>query len=784
MTNAQLARNQAVAVAAAVVGAVAVLGVLEGFGLLAGGEPATLAVGAVFLGAMVVATRPSRSTWRWPWLALAVALGLLLCAGLARAHLHTVGNLTASRSLVPDAMGVPGSLLAAVAVTLVTRGRAPRDRADVDMVLDALIFALASLAVVWAFVVDPILARHHAPGAVRVVVVCSPVVDLFMVAMTGRLLFDRATRRAWSGRLLAAAVVALFARDAALAASDLGLVSMDWPLFDALSATAVALFGGAALHPSARLLELRRLNGGARPLFPTPARLFLVTLALIVPTLVVVLSPARGGDRLAVTGVAVVTAAVTTWRVFRALRSSASSEAKLAHQATHDELTGLPNRVLVEQWVSGMLDEPGLSRAGLAVVFLDIDRFKLVNDTFGHANGDVLLGQVARRIGEVVGPRDIVARIGGDEFVIVLENVAGTEQARQRAERIRRSFDDAFFLGQSEVFVTASLGVSLSEHPEPVIDAETLIRDADTAMYQAKEAGRDTVSIFDASMRERIADRLSLEHDLRLAVEREEFRLVYQPIISLAGRERRVIGLEALLRWEGPARGLVPPGMFIGIAEDSGLIVEIDDWVIHEACRQLASWRQEPDLHDLFVSVNVSALQLKKAALLPRIRGALAQSRLSTEALCIELTESLLMESPADGTALLTRLKELGVRLALDDFGTGYSSLAYLRQFPVDYVKVDQSFTVGLARQDPSDETLVAAIVSMARALGAATIAEGVEEPRQEDRLRAIGADCAQGFYYSRPVPAERVVETIRSLAPRRGLRLVSGDAAGGRRGR
>jgi EAL domain-containing protein (putative c-di-GMP-specific phosphodiesterase class I) len=299
-------------------------------------------------------------------------------------------------------------------------------------------------------------------------------------------------------------------------------------------------------------------------------------------------------------------------------------------------------------------------------------------------------------------------------------------------------------------------------------------------MYQAKEAGRDTVAVFDTSMRERIADRLALEHDLRLAVEREEFRLVYQPILSLTEHGHQVMGLEALLRWEGPTRGLVPPGMFISIAEDSGLIVEIGDWVIHEACRQLARWRTEPGLEELYCSVNVSALQLKKASLFPRVRQALAESSLPPEALCIELTESLLMESPAEGTALLGRLKELGVRLALDDFGTGYSSLAYLKQFPVDYVKIDQSFIRGLSHSDSSDETLVAAVVSMARALGAITVAEGVEEPEQLARLRDIGVDCAQGFYFARPVLANQVVATIRTLSPHRGLRLVSGRAGGG----
>jgi diguanylate cyclase (GGDEF)-like protein len=527
----------------------------------------------------------------------------------------------------------------------------------------------------------------------------------------------------------------------------------------------------------------RRLSGPES--LPTRGRLLLVAAALVVPSIVVASDRSPTLDnRLAVGAIAMTTALVATWRVFRALRASASSESRLAHQATHDELTGLPNRALVEQWIARMADEPSLSGAGIAVIFLDLDRFKLVNDTFGHSHGDLLLNQVAQRLETIVGHKGIVARIGGDEFVIVLANITGAVQARREAELIRHCFDPEFSLGKNEVFVSASIGVSTSEGHEAGTVAETLIRDADTAMYQAKEAGRDTVAVFDTSMRDRIADRLALEHDLRLAIEREEFRLVYQPIMSLSESGPRVLGLEALLRWEGPTRGLVPPGMFISIAEDSGLIVEIGDWVIHEACSQLSRWRRVAGMEHIYISVNVSALQLKKASLLSRVRGALAQTDLTPDALCIELTESLLMENPADGTALLLRLKELGVKLALDDFGTGYSSLAYLRQFPVDYVKIDKSFIDGLATSDSSDETLVAAIVSMARALGAITIAEGVEEPQQEERLRLIGADCAQGFYYSRPVAADRVADTVRDLTPNRGLRLVSGDGVAGLRGR
>jgi EAL domain-containing protein (putative c-di-GMP-specific phosphodiesterase class I) len=285
-------------------------------------------------------------------------------------------------------------------------------------------------------------------------------------------------------------------------------------------------------------------------------------------------------------------------------------------------------------------------------------------------------------------------------------------------------------------------------------------------------------------MRDRIADRLALEHDLRRALERDEFCLMYQPIVTLAEDGPVVAGLEALLRWERPTRGLVPASFFIECAEASGLLTEIGDWVIRESARQLARWRQVHGAEALFVSVNVSALHLNSNALPARVRRALAETGLSADALCIELSESTLMDNPAEGVGLVIRLKELGVRLAIDDFGNGYASLAYLKQFPVDYVKIDRSFVDGLTSTSPTDATLVAAICSMAQALDAVSIAEGVEHESQERCLRELGCDLAQGFLYSRPVSADDVIATVRAISPRHGLRLVTGDGGAGRPGR
>ncbi|HUZ08878.1 MAG TPA: EAL domain-containing protein [Acidimicrobiales bacterium] len=758
---------------------------LYGADVLGGaGRLSVVVLTVLTLAAIPYGIRLHRPARRMPWMILAVALFLLIAELGIRGSEPPVGKLQ-YQSLLPDLIQLPAYLLMAVGLTMLAQSPDSSDRSNFDVILDGVMAMMAALTLSWVYLIEPLLARQGVPMSTRMLLASFPPLDVYLVMIAFRIGFDTRSRRATSGRFLLISVLMMLIGDSTYLITQVDRVHVSPLLVDLPYLVAATAFGAAAIHPSMRQLSMTRRRRVSGPeSLPTRGRLLLVALALIVPSMVVASNRVPSlGNRLVVGAIALITALVATWRVFRALRASASSESRLAHQATHDELTGLPNRALVEQWIARMADEPSLSGAGMAVVFLDIDRFKLVNDTFGHSHGDLLLNQVAQRLESAVGQKGIVARIGGDEFVIVLADVSGSAEARREAELIRHCFGPQFNLGKDEVFVSASLGVSTSETNEPRTAAETMIRDADTAMYQAKEAGRDTVAVFDSSMRDRIADRLALEHDLRLAIEREEFRLEYQPIISLSDTGPRVLGLEALLRWEGPTRGLVPPGMFISIAEDSGLIVEIGDWVIHEACTQLSRWRQLAGLEHIFMSVNVSALQLKKASLLPRVRGALAQTDLTPDALCIELTESLLMENPADGTALLVRLKDLGVQLALDDFGTGYSSLAYLRQFPVDYVKIDKSFIDGLSRPDSSDETLVAAIVSMARALGAVTIAEGVEEPQQEERLRSIGADCAQGYYYARPVSGDRVVDTIRELMPNRGLRLVSGDGGGGSRG-
>jgi diguanylate cyclase (GGDEF)-like protein/PAS domain S-box-containing protein len=429
------------------------------------------------------------------------------------------------------------------------------------------------------------------------------------------------------------------------------------------------------------------------------------------------------------------------------------AEAALEHQALHDSLTALPNRVLfldrLEQAIARTVRHPSVAPA---VIFLDLDRFKLVNDGLGHEAGDELLAAVARRLSAALRPSDTVARFGGDEFVLLCEGVATPGAADALGRRILSSFDEPFEL-MGEVFnVSASAGIALLDG---VSNAAELVRHADEAMYRSKALGRGRYQIFDATAREEALVRMHTESALRRALEVDELVLHYQPIFDLA--TMRVVGVEALLRWEHPTGGLLAPGDFISVAEDSGLIVPMGEWALREACMQVRQWNAERLDHEpLSLSVNLSARQLAEPGVVAMVRDALAPATGAAPLkLALELTETFMLRDPETAAARLRELGALGVEFAIDDFGTGFSSLHYLRQFPVGIVKIDRGFVSGLG-SSAEDEAIVRAIVQLGRTLGVRVVAEGVEAETQLERLRAIGCDQAQGFLLGEPrAPAE-----------------------------
>jgi diguanylate cyclase (GGDEF)-like protein len=434
-------------------------------------------------------------------------------------------------------------------------------------------------------------------------------------------------------------------------------------------------------------------------------------------------------------------------------------------QAFHDALTGLPNRALFLDRLEHALARARRGQTALAVLFVDLDRFKLINDTLGHAAGDELLVQAGQRLRAAVREADTPARFGGDEFAIMLEDNEDTPDATHVAQRVIDTLQAPFDVGGREVFVSASVGIATSHAGQE--DAAELLRNADVAMYRAKHQGSGGYHIFEPGMRVALMERLELEADLQRAVEQQEFTLVYQPIMPLDGPA--MSGYEALIRWSHPTRGLVSPMDFIPLAEETGLILPIGRWVLHQACQQAARWqRAYPTDPPRTISVNLSARQLQQASLIEEVAHALAASRLDPACLILEITESVLIQDTEATIAKLAALKGLGVRVAIDDFGTGYSSLSYLRQLPVDILKVDKSFIDGI-QESPEASAVARAIIRLGRTLSLQTVAEGIEEPTQLDALRKMQCDLGQGYLFAKPLSSaelEELLSTTASTAP------------------
>ncbi|MGI8714038.1 MAG: putative bifunctional diguanylate cyclase/phosphodiesterase [Solirubrobacteraceae bacterium] len=431
------------------------------------------------------------------------------------------------------------------------------------------------------------------------------------------------------------------------------------------------------------------------------------------------------------------------------------SEVELARQALHDPLTTLPNRALFLDRLSGALDRSQRTGAAVCLLFLDVDAFKVVNDTLGHGAGDTLLIVLADRFRGLLRPMDTVARFGGDEFTFLLEGLGSEREAMLIAERISHSASLPLALGEAETSVAVSIGISMVT--DAATSIEEAIRDADAAMYRAKELGGSRFELFDERSRRRSSARSSLESSLRTALERSQLRIHYQPRVSING-ETGLVGFEALVRWQHPERGLMAPGEFMGLAEESGLIVPIGEWVIAQALAQVHDWRQSRP--GMSISVNLSARQLAQPDLVDRLQRAIEASGADPGVLWLEVTEDTVQQDPAAVIAALTALRELGVKIAIDDFGMGHSSLQSLRSMPIDMLKIHQSFVGGLDA-DPDDSAIVGAVVELGHALGLSVIAEGVETDAQLAHLRELGCDGAQGFLFSQPVPEDDVHELL-----------------------
>jgi diguanylate cyclase (GGDEF)-like protein/PAS domain S-box-containing protein len=429
------------------------------------------------------------------------------------------------------------------------------------------------------------------------------------------------------------------------------------------------------------------------------------------------------------------------------------AEDALNHQVLHDDLTGLPNRVLLLDRLEQALAKLDRNSSMLGLLFIDVDRFKVPNDSLGHSVGDQILVAISKRLQATLRPGDTLARFGGDEFAILCEDLSSEGDALGIAARIGRAMVEPLNWGDGELIISVSTGIAVTA--SPYTSAESILRDADAAMYRAKEEGRSRCAVFAEPMRAKAVNRLNTEVSLRRALAEDQLEVHYQPLVKLP--DGQIIGTEALVRWQHPTRGLVAPGEFISIAEETGLIVALGAKVLRDAAQQTKAWQQHPGCSELTVAVNLSAVQLKHSDLVEMVEDVLRETELAPSTLEFEITESVLMGDASQATRILESLKALGVRLSVDDFGTGYSSLSYLKRFPIDTVKIDRSFVDGLG-EDPADSAIVAAIVGVANALKLETIAEGVETSLELEELIELGCTYAQGYLFARPQPASELV--------------------------
>jgi diguanylate cyclase (GGDEF)-like protein/PAS domain S-box-containing protein len=456
--------------------------------------------------------------------------------------------------------------------------------------------------------------------------------------------------------------------------------------------------------------------------------------------------------------------------VFRDVSAARAMALQMTYAAQHDFLTGLPNRTLLNDRVSQAIALAQRRAKKVAVLFLDLEGFKHINDSLGHPSGDKLLQSIAQRLVDGLRGSDTVSRQGGDEFVMLLSEVEQSEDAAVTARRMLQAVAQAHFIDDHDLHVTTSIGVSV--YPDDGLDAETLIKNADTAMYQAKENGRHCYQFFKPAMNVRAVERQFIEEGLRRALEREEFTLHYQPKVSL--KTGKITGGEALIRWMHPVRGLIPPTQFIPVSEDCGLILPIGNWVLREACKQAQAWAQA-GLPLATIAVNISAMELRDETFLEGVFAALEDTGLDPRSLELELTESVLMGHAESTEAILKALRARGVQLAVDDFGTGYSSLSYLRRFSIDTLKIDQSFVRQIAA-GPDETTIVAAVIGMGRSLRLRVVAEGVETREELEFLQAQQCDEAQGYYFSRPVLPAQFAQLLESGIPKANLNSLEPD--------
>lgn len=702
-----------------------------------------------------------------------MALCFFLATIVLRVGLNTVGNLTASRSFVPDITAFFGYMLLIAGLLGFSHWSEWRNRKP-GMLLDGLIAAVALASMAWVQIIQPLMLRDEAiPIALTLIIIAYPSLSILILVLAFWIVYSPEQERTASLWLLFISLACFFVGDVFYLFAEVGLLHLPADLIDLPYALSFLAAAATAAHPTMRKLTEPAKNhddswiGG---------RIVVVGIALIIPTILTLTNHSTSiADRLVLSSLMLCMTVAAIARITQALHSVKVSENRLRHQAYHDELTGLPNRRKMENYLEQTLEQTVLDGTHVALIYMDLDRFKLINDTLGHTRGDILLTKVAERLSANVRPSNLVARIGGDEFTVTLTHVISPSHALDLANRLLGCIRPPFIIDEIPFYLSASIGLAFASHGEKQLTVEELLRNADVAMHQAKDRGPDTAVLFDESMRTNLTERVELERSLYYAIALNQLRLEYQPIVQLPSH--KTVGIEALARWLHPLHGEVPPSKFIPLAEEGDLINKIGDWALEEALGQLATWRRQfPEMADTYVSVNLSGVQLHSGNVVERVAELLKTYKLKGSSLCLELTESVLMKDPEFAATVLGDLRRLDVRVAIDDFGSEYSSLAYVRRLPATILKIDRAFIGNLENANSPDATLVAAITAMARALKISAVAEGVETAAQARHIAKLGCTTIQGFFYSRPVAAKILPQRIKEIEEAKDTRLAIDD--------